>query len=249
MAHMFDNASLFNQDIGDWNTGNAILMIYMFAHAHAFNQDISSWDVSNVTAMFGMFYNALSFDQDLGDWDMRNASPWWDNVLFGLDGMFENSDLSVENYDSTLIGWSKQELQRDMILGAEGLQYCHSHDARQYLIDEYNWRIFDDGMSEDCEFTSVEDSVNIPKVFILNQNYPNPFNSSTTIKYELPKRSNVHLAVYDRLGRLVTHLVNAGQEAGYYEVTFDASSLPSGVNVYRIQAGDYTESNKLLYLK
>jgi hypothetical protein len=100
------------------------------------------------------------------------------------------------------------------------------------------------------EITSVAGYGNeIPTEFVLNQNYPNPFNPSTIIRYGLPERSYVKIIVYDALGKLVTQLVDDEQDNGFYEVTFDASHLPSGVYIYRLQAGEYVESKKLLLLK
>jgi hypothetical protein len=89
----------------------------------------------------------------------------------------------------------------------------------------------------------------LPTAFTLQQNYPNPFNPSTTIKFELPKISVVRLSVFDMLGREVSVLVNERKEAGYHEVKFDGSGLSSGVYFYRIQAGSYVETRKLLLLR
>jgi hypothetical protein len=88
-----------------------------------------------------------------------------------------------------------------------------------------------------------------PVVFTLYQNYPNPFNPSTTIKYELPKASLVTLTVFDILGREVSVLVNERRDAGVYEVKFDGQNLASGVYSYRLQAGDYVATKRLLLLK
>jgi hypothetical protein len=88
-----------------------------------------------------------------------------------------------------------------------------------------------------------------PGEFAVYQNYPNPFNPSTTIKYELRKSSMVRLSVHDMLGREVSILVNERREAGVYEVKYDASALASGVYLYRLQAGDFVGSRKLLVLK
>jgi N-acetylneuraminic acid mutarotase len=85
--------------------------------------------------------------------------------------------------------------------------------------------------------------------YLLCQNYPNPFNPSTTIKYELPKATEVKLSVYDVLGREVSVLVNERKNAGSYEVQFNASNLASAVYFYRIQAGDYTQTRKLCLIR
>ena len=89
----------------------------------------------------------------------------------------------------------------------------------------------------------------IPSQYILEQNYPNPFNPSTVITYELPVLTIVTLKVYDLIGREVKTLVSDRQSAGIHSVTFNASNLTSGVYFYRLQAGSFTGSRKLLLLK
>ena len=89
----------------------------------------------------------------------------------------------------------------------------------------------------------------IPKHFTLLQNYPNPFNPSTIIRFELPKSSEVRLSVYDILGREVSVLVNERRDVGVHEVKFDGSDLASGMYFYRLQAGDFVQTRKLLLLK
>lgn len=89
----------------------------------------------------------------------------------------------------------------------------------------------------------------VPRVFMLGQNYPNPFNPSTTIRYGLPNRSHVTLAIYNALGQQVATLVEGAAEAGYHEVKFDASELASGVYLYRMQAGEFVQTRKLLLLQ
>ncbi len=91
--------------------------------------------------------------------------------------------------------------------------------------------------------------VSLPGHFSLLQNYPNPFNPSTTIRYALPHRSHVTLTVFNTLGQQVATLVNDEVEAGHHEVTFDASGLASGVYFYRLQAGSFVETKKLLFVR
>ena len=89
----------------------------------------------------------------------------------------------------------------------------------------------------------------VPRRFELYQNFPNPFNPSTTIKYDLPKESRVKIVVYDVLGREVARLADEMKKAGSYQVVWDANRLASGVYFYRIQAGNYSATKKLLLLK
>lgn len=95
----------------------------------------------------------------------------------------------------------------------------------------------------------IEVAVLLPTKFALMQNYPNPFNPSTTIAYELPTRAKVLLKVYDMLGREVATLVNGEQTAGRYAQPFNASQFSSGVYFYRLQAGNFVETKKMILVK
>ena len=90
---------------------------------------------------------------------------------------------------------------------------------------------------------------NVPAVFALNQNYPNPFNPSTTIEYALPEASQVRLEVFNAIGERVASLVDARQEAGTYRSTFDASTLPSGMYLYRLSAGSDVSVKRMILMK
>jgi uncharacterized delta-60 repeat protein len=94
-----------------------------------------------------------------------------------------------------------------------------------------------------------ENPQNIPAVFKLYENYPNPFNPSTTISWQSPVGSWQTLKVYDVLGNEVVTLVDEFRGAGRYEVNFNASNLPSGIYFYKLQAGDYVQTRKMILLK
>lgn len=95
----------------------------------------------------------------------------------------------------------------------------------------------------------------ITNKFELSQNYPNPFNPTTTIKYSLPvvahelPLQNVTLKIYNVLGKEVAILVNKSQKPGNYQVTFQAGNLPSGVYLYKLTAGNFTETKKMILLR
>ncbi len=94
----------------------------------------------------------------------------------------------------------------------------------------------------------------MPGQFSLNQNYPNPFNPSTSIKYNIPSSGFVILIIYDELGKEVERLVNKNQQAGIYEVTFNASALASGIYFYRINVNgeknqQFTSIKKMILMK
>ncbi|MGE5679956.1 MAG: phosphodiester glycosidase family protein [Bacillota bacterium] len=85
--------------------------------------------------------------------------------------------------------------------------------------------------------------------YVMMQNYPNPFNPATTISYDLPMQSKVELKVFDLLGREVASLINEDQNAGHHSIGFDGSSLSSGMYIYRINAGEFVQTRKMMLLK
>jgi hypothetical protein len=95
----------------------------------------------------------------------------------------------------------------------------------------------------------VGETGTVPDKFSIAQNYPNPFNPTTAIQYDLPRSSNVTLEVFDILGRKVERLVDANQQAGRYRVTWNAKDVLSGIYFYKIQAGEFSETKKMLLLK
>jgi uncharacterized delta-60 repeat protein len=110
-----------------------------------------------------------------------------------------------------------------------------------------------------CTFTTIKytqgttavsgQEGSFPARAMLNQNFPNPFNPSTTIMYNLRERTPVRLTVYDLLGREIATLVDERQEAGEHSVGFNASGLSSGIYLYRLRAGSYSECRKLIVLR
>jgi len=97
--------------------------------------------------------------------------------------------------------------------------------------------------------TGVEEVSETPTEFSLSLNYPNPFNPSTTIAYALPRDSYVKLEVFNLLGERVSTLRDGLQDAGYHSVTFNAKGLPSGIYFYRLNAGDFVETKKLVLMR
>jgi photosystem II stability/assembly factor-like uncharacterized protein len=166
------------------------------------------------------------------------------------------------------IGWTcgsivYEQEERGAILytenGGETWDVQHYEDELSILYDidfiddNTGWVVGTDGIllkTTTGGVTNIGDESNVViQDYSLYQNYPNPFNPSTIINYSISKRSFVQLTVFNILGQIVSKLVNQEQEPGHHEVTFDASHLPSGVYIYRLQASEYVESRKMLYLK
>jgi len=101
------------------------------------------------------------------------------------------------------------------------------------------------------ELTSVggEDVAYAPKIFLLSQNYPNPFNSITNIQYQLSAASEVLLTIYNIRGQEVLRLVESDQPAGYHQITWNAANVASGMYFYRLWAGNFVQTRKMILLR
>jgi len=98
--------------------------------------------------------------------------------------------------------------------------------------------------------TGIDDEISLPIDYTLAQNFPNPFNPSTKIQYALPVEGSVTLKVFNILGQEVITLINNELvTAGRHEVTFDASHLPSGIYLYRIQTDGFVQVKKMILMK
>ena len=95
----------------------------------------------------------------------------------------------------------------------------------------------------------IKVDLNPPAKFVLRQNYPNPFNPSTKIRYQLPNESKVVIKIYDILGAELITLLNEEKKPGVYEIELNTQSLPSGIYIYRIIAGDFVETKKMVLMK
>ena len=94
-----------------------------------------------------------------------------------------------------------------------------------------------------------DDTPEIPIEFALIGSYPNPFNAKTVIKYAIPQESYVTIEIFDLLGRSITTLVNSNVPAGYHQVTWDAGENSTGMYFYKIDAGNHTDTKKMMLIK
>ncbi|MEP0265927.1 BspA family leucine-rich repeat surface protein [Dokdonia sp.] len=150
MGYMFQN-STFNENINNWNVSNVEFMGFMFKDNSYFNQPLNNWKLSNDVSLHRTFANATAFNQDLGDWDISGVN--------NMENMLKNTSMSIENYDTTLIGWatldaSETQIPSNINLGAQELQYCASQVERDLLESTYNWTITDAGLSCDLQLAT-----------------------------------------------------------------------------------------------
>lgn len=171
-----------------------------------------------------------------------------DNVL-SEDFVTEKLD-SLYNllYDDGILNFERWPVAGKPIepYGKVGDTYDEDYDYMYvWMVDRLDW------MNEAMEefITGVEYAEARPYSFSLEQNYPNPFNPQTTITYELPISSPVVLRIYDVRGAQVAELVNKTQAAGRYAVQWDASNFASGVYFYKISAGEFSQTNRMILMR
>ncbi|MGD8306720.1 MAG: T9SS type A sorting domain-containing protein, partial [Ignavibacteria bacterium] len=188
---------------------------------------------------------------------------FWDYVV--VEGSIDNGTTWLPLADGYDAGYDATWLATYNASGAGDATMFVNHTLN--LLDTFNagdevvirFRLFADAFTnawgwaiDNLNIQNVTDANNgdaLPTVYSLSQNYPNPFNPSTTIKFALPEAAQVELKVYDVLGAEVATLMNQELQAGRYDVNWDASQLASGVYIYRIKAGNFVDSKKLMLLK
>ena len=131
----------------------------------------------------------------------------------------------------------------------------YTYTDQGLLYGTYSYRLKQIDFDGTFEYSpEVEVTIGLPEKFTLEQNFPNPFNPSTTIRFSLPKEGNVRLSIYNVLAEEVAVLINDKLEAGYHEIQWNGTDmnnkvLPTGVYFYRIDAGDYVDVKKMLFIK
>jgi hypothetical protein len=127
----------------------------------------------------------------------------------------------------------------------------YTYTDKNLATGKYSYRLKQVDYNGNFEYFNLngEVFVGIPGRFNLSQNYPNPFNPTTSINFDIPVDSKVTISLFDLSGREVAKLVNDFRTAGYYSVSFNASNLSSGTYFYRIDAGSFTDTKKMLLIK
>lgn len=181
-------------------------------------------------------------DQGFAVWDQFNVVQIW---AMYTDG--SNLYASVAQDDSAYVSTDGGNSWSDI---SDGLRHRIKsfavHNGKLYAAQ---WDTDSSVIRRDIPVGIDDEKTIKPHKFNLSQNYPNPFNPSTTIQYDISKASQVNLVVYDILGQKIGELVKGFHEAGSYSVNFDASKFPSGLYIYRLQAGKFTSIKKMILLK
>lgn len=162
---------------------------------------------------------------------------------------FNNGNGAVSAYDGTIaytsdygVNWKVDSTMTDV----NSISQLRITSDNRIFAGHYKGKISANKML----LTSIDDKINnLVTGYSINQNYPNPFNPTTTIEYIIPEESFVTLTVYNVLGKKVAALVNKIQKSGNYKINFDAANLASGVYFYKIKAGSYRDTKRMLLIK
>ncbi len=144
-------------------------------------------------------------------------------------------------------GWKMKKIKLNQVPGTGAIQF-KSLNILQTAAGSFSGRMYFDECMANI-ITDIKENLSLPFEFKLEQNYPNPFNPSTLIKYQIAVNNHVSLKVFDILGKEVATLTDELKPAGNYQVKFDATGLASGIYIYRLQAGKFVHSKKLLLVK
>jgi len=165
--------------------------------------------------------------------------------IYHKDG-FDTVSINQSNYSDEWVSLGKYNF------AAGNTGYIRLGDAtgiagQEMVFDAVKWSYLG-------PLVGVEKEEIIPTEYSLSQNYPNPFNPVTTVRYTIPsnvkrEKSNTKLMIFDVLGRAVVELVNELKEPGTYEVSWDASGITSGIYYYRLTAGEFSETKKMILLR
>lgn len=168
------------------------------------------------------------------------------NAVTGATGYY--LDIATNNtFTNFVTGYNNKDVSNVTTYAVTNLTPNTSH---YYRVRAYNSvGTSDNSNTSNVILVGVNDEEKIPTEYILEQNYPNPFNPSTTINYQIPEASFVTLKVYDVLGNEVAILLNEEKSAGIYKVKFDASNLSSGIYLYKLTAGSFSQTKKLILMK
>lgn len=131
----------------------------------------------------------------------------------------------------------------------EPQNYSYKDDVSEIASTKLYYRLKQINFNGSFEYSDIVEVEIVPSEFALFQNYPNPFNPNTNIRYQLPKESKVVISLFNVLGAEMIELVNEQKEAGSYEFEFNANNLSSGTYFYKLKAGDFVQTKKMILLK
>lgn len=171
-------------------------------------------------------------------WYLKSADPQTGGNWIGPLGTSTSFSTTMQSYDQYLY------VRADVV--SSDLYFGTSY--KYVVCSDCNGGPLSPAMSAEMVGNSAR-SADIPKTLVLGQNFPNPFNPATQISFGIPKDSHVTLVVYDILGSRVATLVDGPVNAGFHTVSWNASRLASGIYIYRLSAGEFVQTKRMLLMK
>ena len=206
-------------------------------------------NVENITNILGR----ISFDSDVLSYlSMENAnltrtfSLTRETISSEMVGFSLQSTIGIENAEGTLLKINFV-INKNAVQSPTIIKFDFASVLDDLAIPQTNLRVENGEVS----ITSVEviNEILTPLTYELSHNYPNPFNPITTINYAVPRSGNVRLIIYNLIGQEVARLVDGNVIMGLHTIKWDASAFASGVYFYRLQAGDFVQTKKMVLLK
>ncbi len=224
---------------------------------------------------FDVMLNYWPGNGKIAAWDISSDTELhvWFKALNANNGLFQYNSIRIGNYSggyfdyeapSTILSSAVGQWKEFTIPLAGNSTWQRTQVGDVSLSDinyvqihadtwDYGFILYVDGLTF-TNPTDVKDLKQFPNSFALRQNYPNPFNPSTTIKYAIPEINpsspfQVHLVIYDALGKMVKELVNEEKQPGNYSIVFNATNMSSGIYFYQLRVGDFLSTKKMVLLK
>ena len=254
----------FTNPNSDWNENGSESSNDMGFQLQFFENSLTLESATVIQLNEGEIVDNINFDFISSEFMGFNGQAG--NIVMGEvtsdnDTNMEGTLISVVDIEGNVL--SEQTIGQDQSFTITGLAQNEdytlkaSHD--EYGMIEKSFSSNSMVHIENVEFnlgalSSDEENLGFPTAFSVNQNFPNPFNPVTTLEYSIPENMVVQVTIYDNMGRLVKNLFNASQRAGTNRIQWNATDnmnqpVPTGMYIYRIQAGNQVETNKMIYLK
>ena len=255
-----------------WNkVENTDRYLTQVAFDKAFTNIFKSFSTSDTVNSISWFSEGIKYNWRVQASNIAGSSPWSDIGDFTLLYTPTNLALQITASNEITLTWKDNSTINDGYV----IERKQSPDTSFIVLDtlkgsgneyidknveqgqSYSYRIKAYKDTLESEYSDVasllvgvnEVSIEIPKEYSISQNYPNPFNPTTKIKFALPQNGMTKIIIYDLLGREVQTIINNELRAGYHEINFDASNFHSGVYFYRIQAGNFIQTKKMILMK
>ena len=185
----------------------------------------------------------------LNFWHKYTTEAGYDYCYVEISSNNGTTWTQAATYNGTLSTWTQVSLNISSLANSSAnlrIRFRLTSDAN---TNADGWYVDDIQLLGYNSLTNIGNENIIPDKYSLEQNYPNPFNPVTTIKFAIPKENFVTITIFDITGREVTRLLSENKQAGTYSVLFNAENLASGVYYYKIEAGNFSETKKMLMIK